>query len=447
MGFYPHSADDVRKMVEKLRINNVDELFSSINKKKLNPEINLPEPLTENEAFEELKKLANMNFSDMICFTGAGSYDHYVPAIVDEISGRSEFYTAYTPYQAEVSQGTLQTIYEFQSMICALTGMEVSNASMYDGASALAESIIVAMNQKKKSNIVLIPENINPDYVKVIYTYIAGLDINVVRVPINKNGLLDINFLKNYQNIGQVGALVVQNPNFFGLMETQIDEIIKFKQENSIMLIGVVNPITLPVFKTAPDIDYDILTGEAQPLGMYRSFGGPYIGFIATKEKYLRKLPGRIVGMTDDTEGNRCFVLTLQAREQHIRRDKATSNICSNQALCATRAAVFMSVLGKQGMKELAFVNIQKARELMEILLKKGFELKYNGTFFNEFVVYCKNAADIHEKLLKKGIMLGIKLEDSSFLNMKDCLLICATEKSSLKNFEKLEKALDEVTI
>ncbi|MGM0606852.1 MAG: aminomethyl-transferring glycine dehydrogenase subunit GcvPA [Candidatus Muiribacteriota bacterium] len=441
MTFFPHSQEISQKMLHKLQKKNVDFFFKEIARQNSDKKNSLPAPLTEMEVFNLLKSKSKKNLSDIISLTGAGIYDHYVPAVVDEISSRGEFYTAYTPYQAEVSQGTLQTIYEFQSFITELTGLEASNASMYDGASSLAEACIMAVNSRKKADRIYIPENLNPYYYEVVKTYLSSWEVNLIKIPFNKNGTVDIEYLKN-EPLEMAAAVVIQNPNFFGQLETELDLISSLKEEKKFIFIGCVNPVSQFILKNAKHYSFDIITGEGQMLGNYPNFGGPALGFLAAGKKFLRKMPGRIVGLTEDSEGNRTFSLTLQTREQHIRREKATSNICSNQALCATRATIFMSLLGREGMQNLALINIEKGQELLGMFLKKGFKRVFEGPFFNEFVLYHEKAEKLYETLLSEKIILGVPLW-KFFNKFNNCLLICATEKINDDKLKKLNFKID----
>jgi len=445
MDFFSHSDEDVRKMMEELGVRHIDELFKDIDPEKLNPTLNLPEPMTEKEVSELLDKKAKKNCADdCISLAGGGVYDTYIPAVVDEIAGRGEFYTAYTPYQAEVSQGTLQVIYEFQSMICSLTGMETANASMYDGASALAEAVLMAFRQKKKADTVYIAKNISPFYRKVIKTYLSGLEFKIEEIPFKQNGLIDVEYLKG-QDLKNASAIVLANPNFFGLFETEIEELKTIKKENKLLLIAQLNLLSQTLVKGGDELGFDIVAGEAQNMGNYPGFGGPLLGFLATTKKMLRKLPGRIVGLSGDVDGKRAYVLTLQAREQHIRRQSATSNICSNEALCATRATIYMALLGKQGLSQLALYNMERTQKLVEIFKANGFTQKFDSPYFNENVLYREGIDKDFERLTKNGLVCGIMLNPYHGEDFKDCILICGSEKLNDERLEDVSNILKEV--
>ncbi|MFA5478721.1 MAG: aminomethyl-transferring glycine dehydrogenase subunit GcvPA [Candidatus Muiribacteriota bacterium] len=444
MHFFPHLPENEIKILKELNVQNINELFSDISSQNINPELKIPEGMSELEVDRLLSsKALKNNISNVLSFAGAGIYPHYVPSVIDEISGRGEYYTAYTPYQPEVSQGTLQTIYEFQSYICALTGLDVANASMYDGATALAEACLLALANKKGKKIIL-SAGVHPEYKKVIQTYLSCTDAEIEEVGLNEHGTTDISKLKTILD-KDTAAVVISNPNFFGNIENEYNEFLNLKNEFGFIFIGSVNPVAQFVLKNSKHYGFDVVTGEGQPLGMYQSFGGPCLGFFAASSKYARKMPGRIVGLTTDADGKDCFVLTLQAREQHIRRDKATSNICSNQALCASRATMYMSLLGKTGMQNLAAVNLKKSRRLLSILEKYGFKKVFSAEFFNEFTVSHNQAEDIYNKLLQKDIVLGVKLSDFHGGSYNDKLLVCCTENFLDEDFERLEKSLKEV--
>ncbi len=445
MTFFPHSEEDIKEMSDTLNIQSVDELFKAISEKNLNPVLDLPEPMSEEKVFSFMKRLSEKNTAGRaVSFAGGGIYDHYIPAAVDEISSRTEYYTAYTPYQAEVSQGTLQTIYEFQSMICSLTGMHAANASMYDGATALAEAILMAFSIRQKSDTVYISDGVNPRYKEVIKTYLSGLPYDIKYIPLLDNGQTDIDSIREKVS-RKTGCVVFQNPNYFGVFEDISGKLDQYRADTGLLGICSVNPITQSIIKGGDELGFDIVTGEGQPLGMYPNFGGPLLGFMATTKKNMRKLPGRIVGESTDSNGQKCFVLTLQAREQHIRRDKATSNICSNQALCATRATVFMSLLGKNGMRELALTNMKNAGVLKEIFEEHSYKPVFDSNFFNEFTVKKDHLEKEYSLLCEKGVIPGILLRPILGEEFRDCMLVCATEKDFEYRCEILTKALKEV--
>ncbi|RDY23775.1 aminomethyl-transferring glycine dehydrogenase subunit GcvPA [Romboutsia maritimum] len=438
--YIPATDEDKYKMLKCIGINSIDDLFSDIPQNlKLNKELNLESSKCEMEVSKKISELANknINLDKITCFLGAGAYDHYIPSLIKHITSRSEFYTAYTPYQAEISQGTLQVIFEFQSMIADLTDMEIANASMYDGATAATEACIMAVGQTRRKKIV-ISKTVHPETRKVLQTYMKNKECEIVEVDFcNEYGITDINKLKD--NVDKETACVlIQNPNFFGVIE-HMQEIEKITHENKAMLIMSVNPISLGILKTPGEIGADIVVGEAQSLGNSLNFGGPYVGFMATKSKLVRKMPGRIVGQSVDSENKRAYVLTLQAREQHVRREKATSNICSNQALNALIASIYMATLGKEGFKEVCCQSMKKAHYAYEELIKTG-KLKpvFKGKFFNEFIVSSDlNVEQINSKLLENHILGGYNLENN-YKDLKNSMLLCVTEKRSKNEIDKL---------
>jgi glycine dehydrogenase subunit 1 len=365
-------------------------------------------------------------------------YDHYIPAIVDHVISRSEFYTAYTPYQPEISQGELQAIFEFQTMICELTGMDVANSSMYDGGTALAEAALLAAGQTKKKK-VLVSQTVHPETRDVLKTYAKGQNVEVVEIPY-RNGVTDVEALKEMMN-AEVASVIVQHPNFFGQLEPlhQIEEI--SHSEKSLLIVSS-NPLALGVLSPPGSFGADIVVGDVQPFGIPMSFGGPTCGYFAVKKELMRKIPGRLVGQTVDEEGKRGFVLTLQAREQHIRRDKATSNICSNQALNALAASVAMTALGKTGVKEMAYQNIQKANYAKKMFEKKGFSIPFQGPMFNEFVVKLSKPVSLaNKKLLEKGIIGGYDL-GRTYPELEKHMLVAVTE---LRSKEEIDLFVNEL--
>jgi len=427
MPYIPHSDEEQKKMLNEIGISSIEGLFKHIpDNLRLKKELDLPFGVSENEAFSEVKKLSFMNkcCDQAISFIGGGAYDHIIPAIINHIILRSEFYTAYTPYQAEVSQGTLQMIYEYQTMICELTGMDVSNASMYDGASAAAEAGLLVAGQKKK-NKVLVSDLVNPRYIDVIESYFYGQKIKLVTIK-NKEGELDKDdLLKNIDD--DTAGLILQNPNFFGIIE-DAKEIGDICKDKDIMYVNIVNPISLGILKSPGENGADIAVGEGQPLGIPVSFGGPYLGFFAAKMDLIKKMPGRIIGKTEDNNGKFGYVMVLQTREQHIRREKATSNICTNQGLMALCSCVYMSLAGKKGLKKASELSTQKSHYLAEKIKKiKNFSLKYDKPFFNEFVVNTEiDESEVLEKMNKKGYYAGLDLRKFGF---KDGLMMAVTEK------------------
>ncbi len=441
MRFIPDTNKSIKEKKKFLNINKIDELYDipDLLKKKDFEVKYIPEKgLPEKELYEYINLIINKN-KDIEYYIGGGIYNHYIPAVIDELSSRSEFYTAYTPYQAELSQGTLQSIFEFQSLITRLTGLEVANASLYDGGTALVEASFMAKAIKRKNKIILF-DNINPLYIQVLKSYNLAEKLEIKILP-HKNGEIDIHKLKN--NIDdKTAAVVVQNPNFFGLFENNILNIKNIIED--VLLITIFNPISIGIIKRPGDYKSDIAIAEGQSLGLYPSFGGPLLGLIATKKEYVRKLPGRIVGMATDRNNKKGFTLTLQAREQHIRRAKATSNICSNEALCALRATIYLSALGEKGLKRVSSILFKKSHLLKDKLLEiKIGDIKYGNNFFNEFVLKfsSKDKLDEFRNFLKKyNIIFGIPL-NKFFPDIEKELLITVTENNNLdKLFEVIDK-------
>jgi len=429
MHFTPHTAEDRKLMLERIGAKSVEELFAGIPAGiRLNRPLELPEPLSEPEAVTELSRLstANTGTGQLTCFAGGGAYDHYIPAIVDTIISRPEFYTAYTPYQAEVSQGTLQAIYEFQSLVCRLYGMEAANASMYDCASALAEAMHMARDISRRPK-VLLAASINPTHVEVVRTYAHGLNIPIEFVPLAGN-VIDVEALTRMFTT-DVAALIIQHPNFFGNLEP-IRRASEIVHKAGGLLVVSADPTSLGALEPPGAYDADVAVGDGQPLGIPLSFGGPYLGLMSAKKKYIRNLPGRIVARTVDTEGKTGFVLALQTREQHIRRERATSNICTNQALCALAASVYMATMGKTGIAEVARQSMAKSHYLARgIAGVRGFATETSTPFFKEFVVRTPvPAAQVVEAGVKHGILAGVALERFD-PKWKHRLLVAATEK------------------
>lgn len=436
--YLPHTADDRQEMLDAIGVKSIGDLFDTIpDKLMLKNKLNLPKSLSEAELVKSMHKLAkkNCNIQEYVCFLGAGAYDHYIPSVVDHIVRRSEFYTAYTQYQPEISQGYLQALWEYQSMICEITGMEVANASMYDGGTAAAEAAMMACSALKRSE-VLVANTVSPNYRAVIRTYAVDRNYSVKDIGY-KDGTMDPIVLE--QRIGKTtAAVIIQSPNFFGSME-DIHKICELAHAQGSYVIVIADPISLGILESPGALGADIVVGEGQSMGIPLSFGGPYLGFFAVKEKLMRKMPGRIVGQTVDTNGKRGFVLTLQAREQHIRREKATSNICSNEALCALASSVYLAALGKQGFQEVASQCLRKAHYAYAALSKlKGCEVVFNTPFFKEFVLKLnKPVAAVNKSLLKAGILGGLDL-GRYYPELDHCMLLCVTEKRSKTEIDSL---------
>ena len=446
MNYIPISDKDKQEMFNSIGVKDTQELLSlqipeALRVKKLN----LDKGMSEQELISLFKQYAHKNKSNLACFRGAGIYDHFVPSIVDEIIGRSEFWTAYTPYQAEASQGTLQAIFEYQSVMCELTGLECSNASMYDGATAVAEAILLAIRASRK-NKVIISNALNPEYISVIETYTKNLKVEIIKIDIDsKTGALNKDDLNKVLD-ETVAAVVVQSPNFFGTVE-DMQELSKVSKDKKALFVAVVNPISLGLLQTPGEYGADIAVGEGQVLGNQMYLGGSTFGFMVVTKALEWKMPGRIVGQTVDKDGKRGFVLTLQSREQHIRREKATSNICTNAALNSFAACVYAAYLGSQGIKELAETNISKARYAFDKIKNiKGFvPLFENPFFFNEFVFKTdKNTDNINEELLKENILGPLDLEKIN-PEYKNCIMFAVTEKRSRQEIDKLTEILTRV--
>ncbi len=445
--FIPHTNEEREDMLRDIGVKKIEDLFCDVPKDYRFPNLGLPEPLTEMEVVTHLQELAMANETtrELVCFLGAGAYNHYIPAAVDSILRRGEFYTAYTPYQPEVSQGTLQAIFEYQSLISALTGMDVCNASHYDGASATAEAGIMAYHhfKGKRTKFVLSP-SINPQYRDTFRTYLGGNEsLKIVGDQVS-NPLITPDELAS-QIDNETAMIMVQYPDFFGRIFdlTQLAE----KAHAAGSLFGVViNPMALGLLTPPGDFGADIVVGDGQPLGIPLSYGGPYLGIFATKQEYIRKIAGRLVGETVDTDGKRGFVLTLTAREQHIRREKATSNICSNQGLMALASTVYMSLLGKQGLKRVAEICYHRAHYAAEKLKKnKKYKVLTSQPFFNEFVVETTLPfSHINAHLLEHGILGGYDLEQN-YPGLKNHMLLAVTEMNSKEEIDYLADVLEEI--
>jgi len=427
--YLPNTDADRSIMLQEIGVNSIEELFQDIPERLRHAHFNLPPALSELELKKELHQLSSRNASlnNYACFLGAGSYQHFIPSTVDHIISRSEFYTAYTPYQAEVSQGTLQATYEYQSLVCQLTGLEVSNAGMYDGSTAAAEAAIMACVITKKSKVAVLA-TVNPTYRQVIDTYVGGRDLSLETVEPDSNHLSS-----------DCGCLIVQQPNFFGYFE-EIETYVQKAHDVGALLIAIVDPISLGMFKPPGDYGVDIAVAEGQSLGIPTSFGGPYLGLFACREEYARRMPGRIVGRTVDADGKPGYVMTLVTREQYIRRERATSNICTSEALATLAATVYLATLGKRGLKQVAELCYHKAHYAAETISKlKGYSLVFQQPFFKEFVIRCPISPDrINEELFKEGIIGGL---DTSHL-IDNSMLLCVTEVNTKQEIDKLAEIL-----
>ncbi len=445
MDYTQISPDDARHMLATIGVDTIDDLFSTVDDQhRLRDLLKMPNSISEPELLADLASLANQNKpavgGDAICFLGGGVYDHFSPTVVDHLAMQSEFLTAYTPYQAEASQGALQAFYEFQTMIATLTGMEVANASLYEQASAVAEAVLMAGVITKRNKVLFASEAVHPDTRKVIRTLTYEQPIEPVRLPA-KDGQIDLDTLANALD-DTVASVVIQSPNFFGLVE-RVADVVRMAHDVGALVIQSVDPISCSLLKRPGDLGVDIAVGEGQSLGIPMSYGGPFLGFFACREKYIRKMPGRIVGLGQDAEGKRGFCLALQTREQHIKRERATSNVCTNQGLLAIRTAVHMAAMGKTGLRKQAEQCFDKAHyAAARIAELEGYQLKFQGPYFREFVV--QTSHDVHKVLdhcRAKNILAGTPLGDM-FAGMNDCFLTAVTEKRSKSEIDALVEAL-----
>jgi len=441
--FCATSEQDQEAMFQILGIADFDELFAAVPDELRSDELDIPQGLSEMEMMQHIRKIASKNSTDLVNFCGAGFYEHYIPAAVDALSNRGEFYTAYTPYQPEASQGTLQAAFEYQTAICRLTGMEVANASLFDGGTALIEGIVMALRQTRR-NKVLVDEGVSPIYRKMLRCYTQNLSVDYEEIPISGNGISDRSAYAGAFD-DSVGAVVLQNPNFFGCLDDLTDLIEQIHEVKALAIMSVY-PVALSHVETPGAMGADIVTGEGQSLGLPLNFGGPYLGFMATKKKYVRKMPGRIVGETEDNQGRRGYVLTLQAREQHIRREKATSNICSNVQLCALRAIIYLSLVGREGFLDVGQQCMDRASYAWHKLTAiDGVEPAFNRRFFNEFAVRLpKDASEVVSALVDQGIAAGFPV-GRYYKGMDDVLLVACTEKRTKEEIDIMAAKLESV--
>jgi glycine dehydrogenase subunit 1 len=445
MGYISLSDKDRKEMLARIGLSSVDELFRTIPEEvRLKKGLNVPSPLTEVELVHYFEKIGLKNrYTDFLSFLGGGAYSHIIPYVVDYLSSRGEFVNPYTPYQPEVSQGTLQVIFEFQTLICQLTGMDIANASLYDGASGAAEAVLAAHRLNGRPR-VLIAKTLHPQYRRVIKTYVKNLGVGVEEIGYTERGEMDLNDLGEKLD-DKTCAVVAQSPNFMGVVEDlqKISDIAHSAQSLSVAVIA--EALSLGILEAPGRLGADIVTGEGQSFGIPLSFGGPYLGFMACRQEFVRQFPGRIVGQTKDVEGKRAFVLTLSTREQHIRRERATSNICTNQAWCALRATIFLETLGPEGLKELAWQNVQKANyALEELSLINGVKRKFQGSIFNEFVLELTGGLPGIENFLReKGIIAGLSLAEF-YPELENCFLICITEMHKKEDIQRLAAGIEE---
>ncbi len=443
VSYFFNTETDIADMLQAIGAESIDELFQVIPEDlRLKRPLNLPPAMSEIELTRHMGELASRNMSADadLCFLGGGAYDHFVPAVVDNLAARGEFYTSYTPYQPEVSQGNLQAMFEYQSLICGLTGMDVSNASLYDGASATVEAVLMCRAATRRSQRVVIAGTVHPEYQEVIQTYLRELGCEVVVVdsedevvsPVAVEAVLD----------DQTSCLVLQHPNFFGCLE-EVEALVEAAHAKGVQVVQVFDPISLGLLKSPGDLGVDVAVAEGQSLGNPLQFGGPYLGILACRESFMRRMPGRIAGQTLTDNERRCWVLTLQTREQHIRRDKATSNICSNQGLFALRASIYLAMVGPQGLKEIGTHCLKKAHYAAEQLELQGWKRLSNSPFFKEFVVRDPHGdvARSLESAQRQGILAGVPL-GRWYPHLDDCLLIAVTEKRSGCEIDRLVASL-----
>ena len=448
MAYGPHTTEDRARMLRTIGVDSVDDLFADIPASLRSSGLELPPPESEADLTARLRRLAGRNRVDLASFLGAGAYRHFTPAVVDQLLLRGEFYTAYTPYQPEISQGTLQAIYEYQSLIAELTGLDVVSASHYDGATATAEGALMSCRATRRDR-VLISRGVHPHYRETLCTYFGGASLQADEIPLvaagPTAGTTDLDALERMlaDTDHPVGGVVVANPSFYGLLEPMA-EIGRLAHAAGALFVAVVEPVSLAVLSTPGEYEADIAAGDGQPLGIPLSYGGPYLGILACRDPLVRQIPGRLVGMTTDVDGRRAFVMTLRAREQDIRREKASSNICTNQALCALAATIYLGAMGPHGLRDVAALGAARASELERALAAAGAPRLHPGPFLNEFAVRVPNAAAVHARLLERGILAGLPLarvipDDPG---IADALLVCATEVTTSDEISAFATAL-----
>jgi glycine dehydrogenase subunit 1 len=450
MAYGPHTPEDRARMLAAIGVDSIDALFADIPASLRSSKLNLPPPESESELSVRLETMAGRNRVDLISFLGAGAYRHFTPAVVDQLLLRGEFYTAYTPYQPEISQGTLQTIYEYQSMMAELTGLDVVSASHYDGATATAEAALMTCRATRRERI-LVGHSVHPHYRETIRTYFAGAALAAEEIPLvaggPADGTTDLAALERLlaDTDRPVAGVVVANPSFLGLLEPMA-EIGELAHAAGALFVAVVEPVSLAVLATPGEYGADIAAGDGQPLGIPLSYGGPYLGILACREALVRGIPGRLVGLTTDVDGRRAFVMTLRAREQDIRREKAASNICTNQALCALAASIYMGAMGPHGLRDVAALGAARAAELEAALAAAGAPRLHPGPYLNEFAVRVPDAAAVHASLIGRGILAGLPLARimPGEPSLADALLVCATEITTSAEVAAFAAALHE---
>lgn len=446
MKYISLSSQDIKEMMKVIGIASLDDLFATIPEEIRYPgALKIPGPFSEPELvqlFHEMAERQN-SYASLTSFLGGGAYPHFIPAVVDYLSTRGEFVSPYTPYQAEVSQGTLQAIFEFQTLICQLTGLDIANASLYDGASGAAEAVLMASRITRKPKVVL-AASLHPQYRQTIKTYCRNIGLILEEVPFTEEGRVDLESLEKLVD-NQTAAVVLQSPNYFGVVEDWAPVFQISRKKEALGVAVIAEALSLALFQPPGAAGADIATGEAQSFGLPLAYGGPYLGFMACRREFIRQFPGRIAGETVDVEGRRGYVLTLSTREQHIRRERATSNICTNQAWCALRATIYLELLGRRGMRQLALYNFYKTNYLREQLSKiPGLNLKFKGPVFNEFVLELPvSPARLEPYFRENKIIPGLALE-GDYSELKNCLLVCATEVHSREALDKLVEVMSE---
>jgi glycine dehydrogenase subunit 1 len=448
MPYLLNTEEDRRAMLEAIGIESIEELFAAVPKElQLDRALDIPAAMSELELTQHMQSLAakNLDSGRQVCFLGGGSYDHFIPAVVDAIASRGEFYTSYTPYQPEVSQGNLQATFEYQTMICQLTGMDVSNASLYDGGSATVEAVLLSLSAKRARRKVVVANSVHPEYRQIIATYLENLDAQLVTVE-SQDGVVDLQALSELVD-GDTACVVLQHPNFFGCLE-DVESIANMAHDQGALLVQSFDPISLGLLKSPGQLGADIAIAEGQSLGSPMAYGGPYLGIMACRDEFVRRLPGRIAGQTTDSVGGRCWVLTLQTREQHIRREKATSNICTNQGLYALRACVYLASMGPQGMREVGELCLRKSHFAAEQITQESrFELAFTPPFFKEFIVRDRDS-NVDEALRAasdRGIQAGVPL-GQWYPELDDCFLVAVTEKRTRDEIQELSGCLQNAT-